>query len=97
VALEGAQQHRAEVVILDITGIKGVDADVAGTLVGVAGALRLLGTETVMTGIAPQLAHTFVELGIDLRSFVTMSTLQSGMTYALRRHLARRHERSSTR
>ena len=96
-ALEGAQQHRAEVVILDITGIKGVDADVAGTLVGVASALRLLGTETVMTGIAPQLAHTFVELGIDLRSFVTMSTLQSGMTYALRRHLARRHEGSSKR
>jgi predicted ATPase/GAF domain-containing protein/tRNA A-37 threonylcarbamoyl transferase component Bud32 len=84
VALEGAQQHRAAVVILDITGIKGLDADVAGTLVGVAGALRLLGTETVVTGIAPRIALSFVELGIDLGSFMTMGTLQSGMSYALR-------------
>lgn len=85
VALEGAQQHRAAVVIIDVTGIKGIDADVAGTLVGVAGALRLLGTETVLTGIAPQVAYSFVELGVDLGSFVTMSTLQSAMSYALER------------
>jgi predicted ATPase/GAF domain-containing protein len=85
VALEGAQQHRAAVVIIDVTGIKGIDADVAGTLVGVAGALRLLGTETVLTGIAPQVAYSFVELGVDLGSFVTMSTLQSAMSYALQR------------
>jgi predicted ATPase/anti-anti-sigma regulatory factor len=85
VALEGAQRHRAAIVILDVTGIKGIDADVAGTLVGVAGALRLLGTEMVLTGIGPRVAHSLVEIGIDLGSFVTMGTLQCGMRYALGR------------
>ncbi len=85
VALEGAQRNRAQFVIIDITGIKQIDTHVAGTLVGVGGALRLLGTETVLTGIAPTIAQTLVNLGIDLSSFVTMGTLQSGMEYALSR------------
>lgn len=84
-ALEGAQRHRAQVLILDITGIKQIDTNVAGTLLGVAGALRLLGAEAVLTGIAPDIATTLVGLGIDLASFVTKGTLQSGMDYALRR------------
>jgi predicted ATPase/GAF domain-containing protein/tRNA A-37 threonylcarbamoyl transferase component Bud32 len=84
-ALEGAQRHRAQVLILDITGIKQIDTNVAATLLGVAGALRLLGAEAVLTGIAPEIATTLVGLGIDLSSFVTMGTLQSAMDYALRR------------
>jgi predicted ATPase/GAF domain-containing protein/tRNA A-37 threonylcarbamoyl transferase component Bud32 len=85
VALEGAQKQRARVVILDITGLKSIDADVAGSLAGIAGALRLLGTETIVTGIAPFVARALVELDIDLTAFVTMGTLESGMEHALRR------------
>jgi predicted ATPase/GAF domain-containing protein/tRNA A-37 threonylcarbamoyl transferase component Bud32 len=84
-ALEGVQRHRAQVLILDITGIKQIDTNVAGTLLGVSGALRLLGAEAVLTGIAPEIATTLVGLGIDLASFMTKGTLQSGMDYALRR------------
>jgi predicted ATPase/GAF domain-containing protein/tRNA A-37 threonylcarbamoyl transferase component Bud32 len=84
-ALEGAQRHRARVVILDITGVQQIDTDVAGTLLGVYGALRMIGTEAVLTGIAPNIAQTVVGLGVDLSSFVTLGTLQSGMEYALRR------------
>jgi hypothetical protein len=39
----------------------------------------------VLPGSAPELATTLVDLGIDLASFVTKGTLQSGMDYALRR------------
>jgi anti-anti-sigma regulatory factor len=84
-ALEGAKHHRARVVILDITGIQQIDTDVAGTLLGVSGALRMIGTETVLTGIAPTIAQTLVGLGVDLSSFVTRGTLQSGIDYAIRR------------
>ncbi|HZF50889.1 MAG TPA: AAA family ATPase [Polyangiaceae bacterium] len=84
-ALEGVQRHRAQVLILDITGIKQIDTNVAGTLLGVAGALRLLGAEAVLTGIAPDIATTLVGLGVELSSFMTKGTLQSGMDYALRR------------
>ncbi|MDI3281884.1 AAA family ATPase [Polyangium sp. 15x6] len=85
VALDGAQRLGARVVILDVTGMKHVDTQVAGMLVNVAAALRLLGAETVLTGIAPRIAQTLVALDVDLKSFVTMGTLQSGMEYALRR------------
>ncbi|MDC0747912.1 AAA family ATPase [Polyangium mundeleinium] len=85
VALEGAQRQGARMVILDVTGMKDVDTHVARMLLDVAGALRLLGAETLITGIAPRSAQTLISLDVDLRSFVTMSTLQSGMEYALRR------------
>jgi len=85
VALEGAQRQGARVVILDVTGMKDVDAHTARMLIDVAGALRLLGAETLITGIGSRNAQTLISLDVDLRSFVTMSTLQSGMEYALRR------------
>lgn len=85
VALDGAMRQEARVVILDVTGMKGVDERVAQMLVNVASAMRLLGAETLITGIGPRTAQTLISLGVDLTSFVTMSTLRSGMEYALKR------------
>jgi len=84
VALDGAQRLGARVVILDVTGVKEVDTHVARMLVDVATALRLLGAQALLTGISPRIAQTLISLGVDLTSFVTMSTLQSGVDYALR-------------
>jgi anti-anti-sigma regulatory factor len=85
VALDGAQRHQARVVILDITGMKHIDTQIAQTLVGTANALRLLGTEAVLTGTRAEVAQAMVGLDIELKSIVTMGTLQSGIAYALRR------------
>ncbi|WP_437893409.1 AAA family ATPase [Sorangium sp. So ce124] len=85
VALDGAQRHQARVVILDITGMKHIDTQIAQTLVGTANALRLLGTEAVLTGTRAEVAQAMVSLDIELKSIVTMGTLQSGIAYALRR------------
>ncbi|UQA56013.1 AAA family ATPase [Polyangium aurulentum] len=84
VALDGAQRQGARVVILDVTGMKEVDSDVARALVDVAAALRLLGAQTLLTGIAPRIAQALISLGVDLTSFVTKGTLQSGVDHALR-------------
>jgi predicted ATPase/anti-anti-sigma regulatory factor len=84
-ALSGAQSSRAAVVILDITGVKRVDAGVASSLVGTAAALRLLGTSVVLTGISPEVARTLTEMDVDLGAIVTRGTLQSGIAYALTR------------
>ncbi|WP_437995707.1 AAA family ATPase [Sorangium sp. So ce185] len=84
-ALEGAAAHRAEVVIIDITGIRAVDTGVASTLLRAAGALRLLGTRVVLTGVRAEVAQALVALDIDLGDLVTMGTLRSGIAYALRR------------
>jgi GAF domain-containing protein len=83
VALVEAQRARARVLILDITGMRHVDAAVVSALVGVASALRLLGTESVFTGICPEVARTMAELNVDLGSMRTLSTLQAGIARAL--------------
>jgi rsbT co-antagonist protein RsbR len=81
--LEGVAHHRAEVVIMDITGVKVVDTQVAQALVHIAQAVRLLGAQVVLTGIQPQIAQTLVHLGADMRGVVTRGTLQGGIAYAL--------------
>lgn len=85
VALDGAQRLGARVVLLDVTGLKHMDTHTAGMLANVASALRLLGAETVITGIRPKIAQTLIALDINLETFVTMATLHSGMDYALKR------------
>ena len=71
-------------VILDVTGVTTIDAEVASTLMGAAASLRLLGAKAVITGIRVELAQTLVNLGIDLSSVVTLGTLKSGIDYALK-------------
>lgn len=83
--LEGVTAHRAEVAILDVTGVPPVDAQAATALIQAAQAVALLGAEVVLTGIRPEMARALVDLGTDLRGLVTRGTLQSGIKYALAR------------
>lgn len=83
--LEGITRQRARVAILDITGVTGIDAEVADALVQVARAARMLGSEVVLTGIGPDAASALVEAGADLSGIVTVGTLQAGIAYGLKR------------
>jgi rsbT co-antagonist protein RsbR len=83
--LEGVSAHRAEIAILDITGVSMVDASVALGLVQAAQAARLLGAEVLLTGVSPQAARTLVELATDMRGIKTLSRLEQGVEYAMRR------------
>jgi anti-anti-sigma regulatory factor len=83
--LAGIAAHRLRVAILDVTGVKVVDAEIASALVRAAKAARLLGARVVLTGIGPQVAQTLVELQADLGGIITYGTLQAGIAYALRR------------
>jgi PAS domain S-box-containing protein len=81
--LEGVAERKAEVVIVDITGIKLVDTHVANTLIQAARAVRLLGAKAMLTGIRPEVAQTLINLGIDLGDLDTAGTLQSGIAKVL--------------
>lgn len=81
--LEGVSARQARVAILDITGVSVVDAQVAGSLLQAAKAVRLLGAEVVLTGIRPDVARTLVGLGLELTNIVTKGTLQAGIVYAM--------------
>jgi rsbT co-antagonist protein RsbR len=46
---------------------------------GIIRAIRLLGSEAIITGIRPGVAQIIVELGIDLSAFVTKRTLRAAL------------------
>src|SRR5690606_10878185 len=58
--------EQARVIILDIAGVAVVDTDVAEHLLKTTEAVRLLGAQTVLTGISAQVARTIVQLGVDI-------------------------------
>jgi PAS domain S-box-containing protein len=84
--LNGIALTRAQVVILDITGVAMVDTQVANGLLRAAQAVKLLGAQAVLTGIRPEVAQALVGLGVDLSGIVTRGTLQSGIAFAIGRN-----------
>ncbi|ACL25519.1 PAS domain S-box protein [Chloroflexus aggregans] len=87
--LDGVNRYQATVAIIDITGVKVVDTQVAGALIRTAQAASLLGAQVVLSGINPEIAQTLVQLSIDLAGIVTKATLQDGIAYALSRQQLR--------
>lgn len=81
--LEGTIAHRAQVVLIDITGVPVVDTMVAHHIIQAAEAVRLIGSKCILVGIRPEIAQTIVNLGIDLGSFPTKSSLKKGIQSGL--------------
>ncbi|MFE0566656.1 STAS domain-containing protein [Priestia megaterium] len=65
--------------ILDISGVQIVDTMIVNNLFNLVQALRLLGIETILTGIRPEIAQTSVRLGIDFRQINTKATLEQAL------------------
>jgi rsbT co-antagonist protein RsbR len=83
--LDGITQHRADCVIVDITGVAMVDTGVAQHLLQSARAANLLGTTVVLVGIGPEIAQTITQLGVEMGELVTLRDLQAGIMFALGR------------
>jgi rsbT co-antagonist protein RsbR len=83
--LQAILDQQAKVAILDITGVPTVDTMVAQHLLKTAMAARLMGADCVISGIRPQIAHTMVQLGIDLGEVATRARLADALAYALGR------------
>ena len=84
-ALSSIADTRASTLLLDIGGVAVVDTAVANHLIKIAKAAVLMGCKTIISGISPPIAQTIVELGIDLGSIQTTSTIEA----ALRDSIAR--------
>ncbi len=76
-------EEQAKCVIIDIAGVPVVDTKVADNLVKTTASVRLLGAQTILTGISAQVARTMVQLGVDIPSMHTMSSLSEGIELAL--------------
>jgi rsbT co-antagonist protein RsbR len=79
-------------VIVDLTGIEGVDVETAGRLITLVRCARLLGAFCVLTGVRPELAKTLVHLDVDLGGMLTRRTLKEGLWVCLD-HMGQSHRR----
>ncbi len=84
-ALSSIADTRASTLLLDIGGVAIVDTAVANHLIKIAKAAVLMGCKTIISGISPSIAQTIAELGIDLGSIQTTSTIESALRDAITR------------
>ena len=78
-ALSSIADTRARTLMLDIGGVAVVDTAVANHLIKIAKAAVLMGCKTIISGISPAIAQTIAELGIDLGSIQTTSTIETAL------------------
>jgi rsbT co-antagonist protein RsbR len=82
--LNGINDNRAKVVVIDVTGVPSIDQTVANHLVQTVKASRLMGAGVIITGLSSEIAQALVELGVDLSMMDTVGDLQGGIEQAER-------------
>ena len=68
--------------ILDISGVSVVDTAVANHLIKITKATKLMGCESIISGVSPSIAQTIVELGIDIGDIRTTSDMKGALESA---------------
>lgn len=74
--LGGVATRRAHTLIIDITGVPTLDAEIANLLLRMTRAVNLLGATVLLSGIRADVAKRFVEVGGELASLRCVSSLQ---------------------
>lgn len=73
---------KSKVIIIDIVGVATVDSAVANHLIKITKATKLVGAESIISGLSAEIAQTLVNLGIDLGQVVTTGTLADALSLA---------------
>jgi PAS domain S-box-containing protein len=80
--LQRIADDEAAVVILDISGVPMIDTAVAQHLFKTIQGARLMGAESIISGVRPETAQAMVHLGIDIGSIRSRSTLRDALQLA---------------
>lgn len=75
-ALEAAVKLKLNTLIIDLSGVMIVDTMVADQLFKVISSLELLGVNSILTGIRPEIAQTVIKMGIDFKNVNIKTNLQ---------------------
>jgi anti-anti-sigma regulatory factor len=85
--LQAVRSRRARAIVLDVTGVPEIDSVAANQLIGSVASARMMGAETIISGLSAEIAQTLVTVGIDLSLVVSAGDLQGGIELA-EQHLA---------
>jgi rsbT co-antagonist protein RsbR len=81
--LSEVSTQRARLVVLDIGGVAVMDTAVAKSLLHTVQALRLLGSEVILSGISANVAMALIHLGINLDEVKTVRSPQEALAQYL--------------
>ncbi|MGE7217177.1 STAS domain-containing protein [Priestia koreensis] len=76
-------EYKANYLLLDLTGISGVNEFTIDLLQKLVRSTSLLGTEAILVGISPELSMKMTSAGFLLSNIPCFSTLQHGIHHAL--------------
>lgn len=80
--LECIKTTKAKEFILDISGVGVVDTAVANYLISITKATALMGCRSTISGISPSISKTIVQLGVDIGTVNTTSTMMDALSSA---------------
>lgn len=72
-------KQKVQSLIIDFSGIVTIDATIAKHIFDIHNVLRLLGVESIATGMRPELAQAAVESGVDFSNINTFSTVKQAI------------------
>jgi len=79
--LQGIEQHRAKVAILDLTGMEQPSSEMVEQFVQIVSATKLMGCHVILTGMNTLTARAFLSTKPDWQA-QTRRDLQAGIEYA---------------
>lgn len=65
--------------VIDVTGVWMIDSHLCAVLSKVAASAKLMGTETILSGMGPDIAQTLQSMGVELENVRTALTVEQAL------------------
>lgn len=73
------RKNNSKGLVIDVSGVEIMDSFIARSINDMAKQAKLMGTETVIVGIRPEIAITLVEMGLEMDAAYTALNLENAM------------------
>ncbi|WRP04850.1 STAS domain-containing protein [Rossellomorea aquimaris] len=78
-ALKKSSELQLDYLFIDISGVAIMDTMISHNIYQIVNALKMMGVQSVLTGIRPEVAHTLGNLGITFDDLKTSSSLKQAL------------------